>query len=198
MHFTPLSKTLCVALLCLIFPARGHESHYPVVRNDLHCPKGLYTGFVQNSYTYNRPLHKFTNITGSFFDPSWYGAPATNTTGIDNVPGATRSGSFGGSTFHETLTMYFAGPDVLMSTVHGKPWINVAPNQTPLQFGDYVETIRFQSICGGKATYIDVISYLCSDDQTAAYNLTYTDHMVYFETLAANIGATVLAGDCRK
>lgn len=73
MHFALLLKTLSVVLLGLASAARSHElSHHPSVQNDLHCTKGMHAGFIHNSYTYNAPLHEFTNITGSFFDAAWY------------------------------------------------------------------------------------------------------------------------------
>ncbi|KAJ7464583.1 hypothetical protein FB451DRAFT_1403253 [Mycena latifolia] len=108
-----------------------------------------------------RSLKNFTDITGSFFATAWYGGVAVSkTTGTDNVPGATRGGTVGGGTVNETLTTYFVHPDALPYTYHGRPWTYSAPNQRPLHFAGYAETIRFESICGGKATYIDFISYL--------------------------------------
>ncbi|KAJ6534593.1 hypothetical protein DFH09DRAFT_1325221 [Mycena vulgaris] len=114
-------ETFSVALLCLIPTVYAHGSApYPIVRNDLHCLKGSYTSFVQNSYSYNAPLDKFVKITQSFLPlVIWW--PCPNTTGTDNIPGATRSGIFDGSRFNETLTMYFAHPDVLTYTWHGQP-----------------------------------------------------------------------------
>ena len=124
------------------------------------------------------------------------GAAASKTTGTDNVPGATRSGDIGGSTYNETLTMYLAHPDILTYTIHGRPWTYAAANFGPVHFVEYAETMRFESICGGKATYIDLITYTCSDDQTLAYNAWYMFHMGTFEGLSVMLGATVLAGDC--
>ncbi|KAJ7698974.1 hypothetical protein B0H17DRAFT_1129519 [Mycena rosella] len=197
MHFVLHAKPLGIALLSFISTASAvasaHDSsHSPVVHSDLHCPTGSSTSFVHNSYTYNAPVHKFTHIAGSFFNITWYGgAIVSSTTGTDKIPGATRSGNLGG-TFDETLTAYDTRPDALIFTYHGQYTLNQQP-RNPMR---YTETTRFESICGGKATYIDIITYVCSDDQIAAYNVWYTLHMSAFQGLAATLGATVLAGDC--
>jgi hypothetical protein len=91
--------------------------------------------------------------------------------------------------------MYSMYPDALIYSYHGQPITYALPNVPPAHFYGYAETMRFESICGGKATYIDLLSYMCSNDQVAAYNLWYLDHMSTFEGMAANLGATVLAGD---
>ncbi|KAJ7918669.1 hypothetical protein B0H13DRAFT_2435201 [Mycena leptocephala] len=199
MRSTFLFQALSATLLSLTSTVHANDlSHYPYVPRDIRCPSNSHVGFLHNSYTYNAPLYKFTNITGSFFDSSWYvrGIPTITTTGIDNVPGATRAGVVGNSTFNETLTMYSMYPDALIYSYHGQPITYVLPNVPPAHFYGYAETMRFESICGGKATYIDLLSYMCSNDQVAAYNLWYLDHMSTFEGMAANLGATVLAGDC--
>ncbi|KAF8216918.1 hypothetical protein K438DRAFT_1953805 [Mycena galopus ATCC 62051] len=191
-------RTLGVALLALSFADRVQGSND--VSNDIACPADSSAGFVHNSYTYIAPLSKFTNITESFFDLSWYaGTIVTNTTGTDNVPGATRSGPFAGATaYNETLTMYHRRSDGLMYSFHGKGLTYSPPNQRPYRFDGYAETMRLESICDGSATYIDLITYLCSNDSTAAYDLWYTIHMSTFQTMAAKIGAPVLAGDCPR
>ncbi|KAF7356291.1 hypothetical protein MVEN_00961000 [Mycena venus] len=198
---TLLSRAIGVLLLGLISNAHANGSmHY--VPNDIHCPKDSQVGFVHNSYIYNAPLHQFTNITKSFFDIKWYGdIPATNFTGTNNVPGATRSGVVPvgdnpNNAFNDTLTMYSMHHDSLEYTYRGQPVKFVLPNQRPAHYYSYAETMRFQSICDGEASYIDLLSYLCADDQIAAYNLWYMLHMSTFEGLAASLGATVLAGDC--
>ncbi|KAJ7816091.1 hypothetical protein B0H14DRAFT_2845416 [Mycena olivaceomarginata] len=144
-------------------------------------------------YTYNAPVDKFTNLTKSFFELKWYaGAIVSNTTGTDNVPGATRSGPLGGTAvFNETLTMYSMHPDEFTFSFHGAPYVFGGQHVTA-----YAETMRFEGICSGKATYIDVITYLCSNDSIAVYDATYTAHMVSFQGLATSVGATVMAGDC--
>ncbi|KAJ6534595.1 hypothetical protein DFH09DRAFT_1180112 [Mycena vulgaris] len=201
MHL-PLTHALRIAVLGLVSIAHAHTS--PPSPNDLHCPKGSYPGFVHNSYTYAAPVHKFTDITRSFFDDAWYaGAAAPNNTGTDNVPGATRAGDFGGA-FNETLTAYSLHPDAFSFTLHGAPWTYTAPapqasnlkRPGPLHFAGYAETLRFESICDGRATYIDAITYLCADDKAAAYDLWYNLHLAVFPPLAARVGAKVLAGDC--
>jgi hypothetical protein len=123
----------------------------------------------------------------------------SNTTGTDNVPGATRSGPLvGNNVFNETLTMYSAHPDALMYTYHGKAVTYPAPNGSPVYFHGYAETMRLDSICDGKGTYIDLITWVCADEQIAAYNIWYTAHASSFEGMAAGLGATVLAGDCPR
>ncbi|KAJ7763580.1 hypothetical protein DFH07DRAFT_1018316 [Mycena maculata] len=198
MHFT-LVKTLTVAILGLLSATRAQESSYPYTSSDLHCPEGSHPGFVHNSYTYLAPLHKFTKITGSFFDIAWYGGcSAAFKIGTDNVPGAIRGGPCDGGVFNETLTMFTAHSDGFESTLHGRPWTFPLPHQPPVHFDGYVETMRFESICGGKVTYIDLISHWCTDNQSGGYNAWYTIHMEVFQALAAGIGAPVLAGDCPR
>ncbi|KAJ7088550.1 hypothetical protein C8R43DRAFT_1050737, partial [Mycena crocata] len=119
------------------------------------------------------------------------GFPATSTTGVDNIPGATRGGVFAGGAFNETLTMYLARPDALEFTLHG-----IGGTFAHVRLDGYAETARFESICSGRATYIVVVTYVCSPDQAAAYDFWYTSHMDVFEALATRIGTTVLAGDC--
>ncbi|KAJ7828206.1 hypothetical protein B0H14DRAFT_2516637 [Mycena olivaceomarginata] len=193
-----LSRVLAVALLGSLLPSRVHGSvHY--TPNDIHCPEDLHVSFVHNSYSYYVDLVQFTNITDSFFDQSWYaGTLTSNTTGTDNVPGATRSGPFGGATYNETLTMYSKHSDAFSLSYHGKAFTLTPSNGPALTFGPYTETIRFESICGGRATFIDVLTYTCSDNPIAIYDAWYTIHMSSFEGLAAKIGAPVLAGDCPR
>ncbi|KAJ7307012.1 hypothetical protein DFH08DRAFT_824281 [Mycena albidolilacea] len=187
-----LSALLAIALLGL--RAQGSA---PYVSNDIHCPADLHISFVHNSYTYAAPLAQFTNLTKSFFDLSWYNnAVVTNTTGTYNVPGATRSGAFAGAIYNETLTMYSKRADALTLSYYGQPLTTVPKTGPPLKFGHYVETLRFESICGGTATYIDALTYTCSDNPVAVYDAWYTDHMAGFPGLAAKVGAPVLAGDC--
>ncbi|KAJ7656433.1 hypothetical protein DFH06DRAFT_1411188 [Mycena polygramma] len=144
MRFTLIPN---VALLCVV-SAHAH----PNVLNDIHCAEDSHVGFVHNSYTFNAPLDTFTDVTKSFFDIKWYGGTVvTNTTGVDGVPGATRSGRFDDALYTDTLTMYSLRPDTFEFSYHGD-----APTFTPAI--RYAETMRFESICGGTATYIDVIS----------------------------------------
>ncbi|KAJ6549130.1 hypothetical protein DFH09DRAFT_1503375 [Mycena vulgaris] len=205
MHFAPFANTLGVALLFLISTLHVHASPIssdakPITTplDDLQCPRGYSPTFLHNSYTYNAPLNKFTDITKSFFAIQWYGgASVTGTAGTDNVPGATRAGVFGGAPFNETLTAYSARSDSMVYTMHGTLPLSLAVgNPRPLHVATYAETKRFQSICGGKATYIDLITWLCSDDQITAYSAFYNTHMSTVQNLAATIGTTVLAGDC--
>ncbi|KAJ6481275.1 hypothetical protein C8R47DRAFT_1197822 [Mycena vitilis] len=188
MRFPLLSSALSVALLCSFSAHAGG----PDVQDDIHCNQDSHVGFVHNSYTFNAPLHTFTDVTRSFFNVEWYdGIVVTNTTGADNVPGATRSGPFGGTTYNETLTMYSMHSDAFIFSLVGQGFTTAS-----VRLDSYAETMRFESICGGTATYIDIISYLCSDDQAAAYNLIYGLHMSTFPGVFAGMGATVMAGDC--
>ncbi|KAK7012810.1 hypothetical protein R3P38DRAFT_1556832 [Favolaschia claudopus] len=192
---------LAMLSVLVAYIARGAELE-PYVPHDLSCPPGSVSGFVQNNFAYVAPLRNFTNITHSFFDIVWYfGSVVTNTTGRDNVPGATRFGHGAGGTFNETLIMYFNNPDAYVFALHGQPAtfpMSHSPQATKLD--GYVETMRFLSICGGKATYIDVITYYCHDSdeqqQIAAYDLLYTAHTLTFEKMAAGLGAPVFAGVC--
>ncbi|KAJ7625589.1 hypothetical protein FB45DRAFT_835856 [Roridomyces roridus] len=167
---------------------------YPYVPSDIHCPSGSHHGFLHNSYTYLAPLHKFTAITGSFFNVTWYANTIVNaTTGMDNVPGATRSGPASAETsFHETLTAFTSYPgDMLEYTYHG-----AATSDNGVDLEGYAETLRFRSICGGKATYMDIVTYFCSRQRIAAYDIFYQGHLVSFPGIATEIGAPVFEGDC--
>ncbi|KAJ7181042.1 hypothetical protein C8R46DRAFT_1187277 [Mycena filopes] len=197
-------KAFGIILLGLISVLEAsHPSHYRSPSNDVHCPADEDIAFVHNSFTFNAPVQKFTNIAKSFFDIGWYGGdPATIVTGTDNVPGATRFGPLnnGSSSFNETLTMYTVDKSGGLSyTLHGLPGVTYAlSGYEGVKFGAYAETMRFESICAGRATYIDLITYVCSNDTAGAYQLWYTEHMVTFPALAAGFGATVMAGDCPR
>ncbi|KAJ7796724.1 hypothetical protein B0H14DRAFT_2913813 [Mycena olivaceomarginata] len=189
-----LSALFAIALLGL--RAQGSA---PYVSNDIHCPADLRISFVHNSYTYAAPLAQFTNLTESFSTSPWYdNSIVTNTTGTYNVPGATRTGPFAGAIYNETLTMYSKHADTLTLSYYGQPLTIVPTAGPPLKFGHYVETLQFKSICGGTATYIDALTYTCSDNPVAAYDVWYTAHMAGLPGLAAKIGAPVLAGDCLR
>ncbi|KAJ7333325.1 hypothetical protein DFH08DRAFT_785680, partial [Mycena albidolilacea] len=194
---TLILQSLHVALLGLTFatPVHGSMDYVP---NDIHCPKNSHAGFVHNTYTYIAPLHDFTNLVGSFFNISWYdGIVVTNTTGADNVPGASRSGPFNGVTYNETLTMFTERSDAVTFSFIGKGFSYTrSPKGPTVTLDGYTESMRFESICGGKATYIDVLTRVCSDNQIEAYDLWYTLHMTTFQGMAVNLGAPVLAGDC--
>jgi hypothetical protein len=58
--------------------------------------------------------------------------------------------------------------------------------------------MHIESICSGAATYINVRSYLCSNDSTQAYDLTNTLQTVAFQGISARIHATVMGGDCPR
>ncbi|KAJ6510549.1 hypothetical protein C8R45DRAFT_392018 [Mycena sanguinolenta] len=193
---TIVSRALNLAFVGLIF-ANGVQGSQNSISNDIECPANSHVSFVHNSYTYNAPLHKFTDITKSFFNISWYGDTiVTSHTGTDNVPGATRSGPFAGAIFDETLTAIDKRSDAFIFSYHGKGLTFTPAGYPALAMYGYSETMRFESICGGKATYIDVITYVCSDNQPSAYTVWSTLHTSTFDGLAATLGATILAGDC--
>ncbi|KAJ7022107.1 hypothetical protein C8F04DRAFT_229653 [Mycena alexandri] len=194
-----LMKAIGLVLLGLVCSINAHDpSHYRSPSNDVHCPADAYVSFVHDSFTFNAPVQKFTNITKSFFDIAWYGGiPASITTGTDNVPGATRFGPLdNGSSFNETLTMYTLDENGLSFTYHGLGFAYALPGYKTADLGAYAETMRFESICAGRGTYIDLITYACSNDSITAYNLWHLEHVLIFPALAAEVGATVMAGDC--
>ncbi|KAF7370281.1 hypothetical protein MSAN_00659400 [Mycena sanguinolenta] len=199
MPSTMRSKAFVAALIGLVLNSdcAAGSTHY--VPNDIHCPANSYTTFVHNSYTYIAPVDKFIDITKSFFDNLWYdGSVVTNTTGTDNVPGATRSGPYGGSPYNDTLTMYTIHSDALMYSYHSTEPITYPgpPGQPALHIYGYAETMRFESICGGMATYIDLLTYVCSSDHNAAYQGWDVVHTRTFDAMATKIGAESLVGDC--
>ncbi|KAK7012811.1 hypothetical protein R3P38DRAFT_1557187 [Favolaschia claudopus] len=170
----------------------------PYVPNDLPCPSGSHVSFNQNKYAFIAPPHKFVDLTKDFFNLTWYGniALVVNTTGTDNVPGATRAGIFSGAHYNETLTMYAKHPDILTWSYYGAPITFTLPGEPTLVSFGYTETFRIQSICNGQATYIDVLTQSCSGNQIDNYNIWYTFHDSVFPKIAATFGAPVLAGDC--
>ncbi|KAF7370286.1 hypothetical protein MSAN_00659900 [Mycena sanguinolenta] len=194
---TVARRALAIVFIGLTLTSSVQGSNHPI-SNDIECPANSHISFVHNSYTYNAPLHKFTEITGSFFNVSWYdNAIVNSTTGTDNVPGAKRSGGFAGAIFNETLTAVEKRSDAYIFSYHGKGFTFIpGPSYPPLRFDGYAETMRFESICGGKATYIDLLSYVCSDNQPLTYTVWSTLHTSSFDGLAQSFGATVLAGDC--
>jgi hypothetical protein len=82
MYLPPIIETISLALLWLTpTPTPDLElpylhgqdpSPYPVVRDDLRCPRGYSPSFLHNTYTYYGPLKEFTDITGSFYRVQWY------------------------------------------------------------------------------------------------------------------------------
>ncbi|KAJ7650921.1 hypothetical protein FB45DRAFT_859578 [Roridomyces roridus] len=196
MFFFKFLFAAIVSLSTTNFPASAQVP--PVLKhNDIHCPAGYQVSFVHNDYTYLGDFQAFTNITGSFYDILWTGGvPATSTTGTDNVPGATRAGPWFGGVFNETLTYYHLDDELYIWTYHGATF-TYAPNGTAiLTMAAYAETTRFESICSGAGVYIDIHTYICSDNPPLAYDLLYSLHMVTFQQLALNASALVLAGDC--
>ncbi|CAK5283342.1 unnamed protein product [Mycena citricolor] len=164
---------------------------------DKHCAPPLKSSFTHNTYTYTVPLPQITQITKDFFDIEWYGGVVVSThTGRNGVPGATRSGNFTGGSFHETLTEYTLRPDAFAYAYSGVPYTFAPPHAQPVHFGVYAETLRFESVCGGRATYIDFQTWSCVDDRPAGYNFWYTLHQTAAEGLAQTLKANVLAGDC--
>ncbi|KAF7370291.1 hypothetical protein MSAN_00660400 [Mycena sanguinolenta] len=190
-------RALAIAFIGLTLTNSVQGSNHPI-SNDIVCPANSHVSFVHNSYTYNAPLHNFTDITGSFFNISWYGGTVvSSTTGTDNVPGATRSGPFAGGIYNETLTAIEKRPDALLFSYHGKGFtFTPGPSYPALRWDGYTETMRFESICGGKATYIDVLTYTCSNNQRLTYTAWSILHTSSFDGLAQSFGATILAGDC--
>ncbi|KAK6983980.1 hypothetical protein R3P38DRAFT_373811 [Favolaschia claudopus] len=200
-----LSTRVLHLLLCLVsIPAfllvDATGAYSPYISSDIHCDKDAHTSFITNRYKYYAPLHKFTNLTKSFFDLSWgAGTLVPNTTGIDNVPGATRAGEYGGYHFDETLTMYTSHPDALAYAYHGKGFkvsgqgINFGSS---VKLYSYAEAFRFESICGGQATLIDARTYTCSDNPIATYDWETMLHDSTLTALAARIRAPMFTGDC--
>ncbi|KAJ6620635.1 hypothetical protein B0H10DRAFT_1067362 [Mycena sp. CBHHK59/15] len=182
--------------ILLYFSVSSNALQY---KNDINCPKGDFAGFVHNSYLYDRPVDKFTNITKSFFNIPWYGgADVMNTTGTDNVPGATRAGTFDGEPFNETLTAYEAGAGALEFTYFGLPAAYVLPNGDHLRFSYYAETHRYESICEGTSTFIDQVTWWCSNAPRDSFDLWVRLHTVTFDNMATTVGARVFTGDCPR
>ncbi|KAJ6600351.1 hypothetical protein DFH09DRAFT_1302834 [Mycena vulgaris] len=201
MHLTIFINNLGIILLLLNIISHIHASPLHHIPPDhLRCPKGYSISFLYDSYTYHGRLDKFTAITKSFFHIQWYGnATVDRTTGTDNVPGATRSGQFGISRYKETLTAYSAHSDALVYSIHGDLPLSIqVPNQHDLlHVATYAERKRFESICGGRATFLEFITYLCSDDPRTADRTFRNVHTATVQGLASRIGTTILSRDCR-
>ncbi|KAK6983981.1 hypothetical protein R3P38DRAFT_2576943 [Favolaschia claudopus] len=171
----------------------------PYISSDIHCVKDAHPSFISNSYKYYAPVHKFTNLTKSFFDVSWYaGTIVSNTTGIDNVPGATRAGDYSGYHFNETLTMYISNSDGLVYAYRGKEFkvAGQGVNLSSVTLHSYAEVLHFESICGGQATLIETRTYACSDNPIAEYDSWTVLHDLTFTALAGRLKAPVFTGDC--
>ncbi|KAK6983966.1 hypothetical protein R3P38DRAFT_2744756, partial [Favolaschia claudopus] len=195
-----LHLLLCLVSIPVFVLVNATGGYSPYISSDIHCDKNAHTSFILNTYKYYAPLHKFTNLTKSFFDESWYeGTIVSNTTGIDNVPGATRAGDVGGIHFNETLTMYTSHADALAYAYHGKGF--TASGQgvnfgSSVKLYSYTEAFRFESICGGQATLIDARAYACSNNPIAAYDSWTVLHDLTFTALAGRVKAPVFTGDC--
>ncbi|CAK5267230.1 unnamed protein product [Mycena citricolor] len=203
-HSAMLLRSLSFSIaLCLLLPALAQGQHDLVVPTDLDCPRGSAPSFVHNNYAFLAPAHEFIHITQSFFNLSWYGANATVVTGKNNVPGATRSGSFAGASFNETLLSYrkdttSPSPSFLEYTYRGQPGPFVNPTQPwfSVQAQGYIETFRFTGICAKRATLVEVTTHVCSSNQVLAYNYVTQFHDAVLPALGAGLRAPILSGDC--
>ncbi|KAJ7835758.1 hypothetical protein B0H14DRAFT_3706371 [Mycena olivaceomarginata] len=199
MFSTLLSKALGIALLALIFGNHAHGSELtPYVPNDLVCPPNSYARLYAQQLRIHRPaaqVHEPYQVVFSTYR-GMAGTVITNTTGTDNLPGAARSGPFGGATYNETLSFYRKRSDLLTWSYLGKGLTFTLPGHPTLTSLWLQRDVRIQSICGGQATYIDVLTFSCSDNQIANYDIWYTFHNSVFQEMAANLRAPVLAGDC--
>ncbi|KAJ7481692.1 hypothetical protein FB451DRAFT_1555918 [Mycena latifolia] len=196
MQFTRLA-----AFLGLIATAASQSlSVDPIINDDVVCPPGSEITFLHDHYTYNAPMKAFVDQVGSFMEIVWTGGIATDiSTGEDNVPGCTRSGVYFGGRFNETLTMIVDRPDSFSYTYHGIEFPVAIPGRPKVIFYNYAETLRVHSICEGRATYMDLVTSLCTDNPEHAYDLLHTYlHDLTFHALAENVGATVMYGDCPK
>ncbi|KAJ7481551.1 hypothetical protein FB451DRAFT_1394200 [Mycena latifolia] len=196
MHFTRLTA----ALGLLATAAAQSLSTDPIVNDDVECPAGSQITFLHDAYTYNAPMKAFTDQVGSFFEIVWTGGVATDiATGPDNTPGSSRSGVYFGGRFNETLTMIVDRPDSFSYTYHGVEFPVAIPGRPKVIFYNYAETLRVHSICQGRATYIDLVTSLCTDNPEHAYDLLHTYlHDLTFHAVAEKAGATVMYGDCPK
>ncbi|KAJ7640509.1 hypothetical protein DFH06DRAFT_1216207 [Mycena polygramma] len=125
------------------------------------------------------------------------------TTGTGTEPGATRTGTIGNTTFHETLAMYEASPSMLTMSYYGIPGIYVVPSADPqggksqtLVMQSYAETVRFQSICAHSATAADISIVLCVNDLPLAYDSMDKLHRGGFDTLGSILNANTFPGGC--
>ncbi|KAJ7444482.1 hypothetical protein FB451DRAFT_1149225 [Mycena latifolia] len=198
MHFTRLTQTLGAALLGLISIANAQSrSVDPIINDDVECPAGSEITFLHDHYTYNAPMKAFTDQVGSFFEIG--GVASDITTGKDNTPGSSRSGVYFGGRFNETLTMILERPDSFSYTYHGVEFPVAIPGRPVVTFYNYAETLRVHSICQGRATYIDLVTSLCTDNPEHAYDLLHTYlHDLTFHAVAEKAGAAVMYGDCPK
>ncbi|KAJ7097106.1 hypothetical protein B0H15DRAFT_31723 [Mycena belliarum] len=196
MRFTAL-----IATLGLLSTASAQSlSIDPILNDDVECPAGSEITFLHDYYMFNAPMKAFKDQVGSFFEIVWTGGVATDiATGPDNTPGSSRSGVYFGGRFNETLTMILDRPDSFSYTYHGVEFPVAIPGRPKVIFYKYAETMRVHSICGGRATYMDLVTSLCTDNPEHAYDLLHTYlHDLTFHQLAANVNATAMYGDCLR
>ncbi|KAF7308290.1 hypothetical protein HMN09_00677000 [Mycena chlorophos] len=192
-------RSQIVFVLLLAASALAADERYHSL--GVECPHADQRSFLHNTFAYNAPLHVFTNVVGSFFNDSWYAdSVISETKGKDNVPGSMRlgpSGTKGTAIYNETLLEYIYHPNSMLqySFSGAATWFAASPSAKATYFHGYTETMRLQSVCGGKATYIDLITWLCSDDQVAC-DIWNAAHLVSFSGIAGSVGATVMPGDC--
>ncbi|KAJ7871843.1 hypothetical protein B0H14DRAFT_3860548 [Mycena olivaceomarginata] len=160
----------CIAATPSVFAHHPHD-------DDPQCKPGLYPFFERNSLKFTAPLHKVTEITGTFFNLTWYADSIVNaTTGIDNVVGATRAGLSGGVPFVEVLTVYDMTPSSLTISYYGAipAYYNAPPSRT----------------------YIDVTTNACTNDPDLASVLAKRGHMSTLKLLATNVKGRIIDSQC--
>jgi hypothetical protein len=131
----------------------------------------------------------------------------TNTTGQDNVPGATRSGTVGDSPFTEVLLEFaHSGSDEMMlfwkletgttfvwnmKTIN--PIITTQPQNVTIS---YFQRIFVKSICEKKAAYVWLMTTYCSDKPLLAHQLYDQHDQKILQDLSARLGAVEFEGAC--
>ncbi|CAK5267242.1 unnamed protein product [Mycena citricolor] len=196
--FTPILATL--SGLCAVAAGTRDARRGP-------CSAGLSAGFVHNEFAYVAPLSRFTDLAGSFFHGEWFGGndtTFTHTSGTDNVPGATRSGVFASddphlryaANFTETLTHYAFRPGSFLHMSFRAVVSIGSLDAGTLHQDTYSETVRFESVCAGHATYITFLARTCAQSQSGAYDFAYGTHLAAALGLKATVGAAIMSGDC--
>jgi hypothetical protein len=94
--------------------------------------------------------------------------------------------------------MYSRHKDSQVFAYHGSATTFKLPNGPLLRFRNYAETMSIWSICDGRATYIEFLTWLCTDSHVLAYAVLNAAHTAAVEGMAAKFGAMVLPGDCPR
>lgn len=186
-----LTVAVCLVSASDVERIRVHDDHL-----DPQCVKGLFPGFLPNTFQFDTPAEKFYAEIGSFFRSEWYG-PINATHGKDNTIGATRDVSFGGVIFKDKLVEYSrTSTKLVFRYVLDNGPVTIPPEQGNLTLSSYTEELEVLSICGASGTYFSIVAVYCTDKAATAFTLFDQFRKGVVGALAEKVGARVFGGIC--